>query len=190
MASEYDSDIDIPRVTVDDYTATEQAISYLISTGRKKIALLNFTTETLQAQLREKAYRDTLEKSGCEVSEHRIYHMRQIFSDPAYSAAINMLSEDDRPDAIFCTADVYACAAIRAAHFLNLRIPEDVAIMGFDNTNLAILCSPQLTTVSMPMYQIGYQSVNLLCDQLENLSISNAGRNIVLPTEVVVRSST
>ena len=71
---------------------------------------------------------------------------------------------------------------------MNRSVPDHVAIMGFDNVNLTTMTVPAISTVSQPAYQLGYQSCNLLMDQIEGLPTLNS--RIVLPTEIVVRGST
>ena len=99
-----------------------------------------------------------------------------------------MLSQADRPDAIFATSDVYGVAAINAAHELGLLVPEDLSVVGFDNIDLSVMCIPPLTTIEQPCFQIGYQSCELLIDKIINPASSS--NQILLNTELIVRGST
>jgi LacI family transcriptional regulator len=91
------------------------------------------------------------------------------------------------PDAIFTASDIMAIGAMRAVSEAGLRIPEDIAFVGFDDLPLATLPKPQLTTVRQPIYQFGFKSVELLIDLIEN-GIKPA-RRIILDTELIVRDS-
>ena len=99
-----------------------------------------------------------------------------------------MLSTPERPDALFCVSDVFAAAAINAANALHLRIPEDVAIIGFDNTTFSTMVIPSLTTVSQPSYRMGQQACELLFERIENPAAP--ARRVILSTELIVRDST
>lgn len=188
MCSQYNKDEDIPYVVVDDYNSAKNAVNYLLSVGKKRIAFINSSKNYSYSPLREKGFRDALKASGNPVNDNWIIHLTDIDFNVAFSVATTLLSSCDKPDAIFCASDVYACAALKAAHTLHLSIPEDVAVMGFDNVNLTTMTVPTISTVSQPTYQLGYQSCNLLVDQIEGNPVPN--QKIVLATEIVVRSST
>ena len=188
MCSQYNVSDDTPCVIIDEYAAAKSAISYLLSIGRTQIAMINAKLHHSYAQLRERAYMDALEEAGVSARPGWIAHIASIDYEMAYSAAINMLSASDRPDAVFCVSDVYASAAIKAAGQLGLSVPGDIAVMGFDNVSLCNMTVPAISTVNQPMHQLGWQSCNLLIDQLEG--IPAVSRKIVLNTDIVVRSST
>lgn len=188
MCSQHNMDSDLPFVTIDDDAAAQSAINYLISTGRSKIALINSATRYSYAALRERGYREALAAAGLPVREDWIIHLQEIDFELAFTAATTLLSSGEGPDAIFCISDVYGCAALKAALTLGKLVPKDVAIMGFDNINLSTMMSPALSTVSQPMFQLGYQSCNLLIDLIEGVPVLNS--KIVLGTEIIVRGST
>lgn len=188
MCSQYNENTDIPHVVIDDYTSSKDAVNYLISIGKKKIAFINSSLNRSYSVFRENGYLDALHTAGFPVRENWIAHLSDIDFEIAFSVASTLLSSSERPDAIFCASDVYACAAVKAAHTLNLSIPEDIAIMGFDNIPLTTMSVPTISTVSQPIFQLGYQSCNMLIDQIEGLPILTP--KIVLSTEIVVRNST
>lgn len=188
MCSQYNEDEDVPYVVVDDFISAKNAVSYLISIGKKKIAFINSSTNFSYSVLREKGVREALISAGLPVHEEWIVHLADIDFSLALSAANTLLSRENKPDAIFCASDVFACAAVKAANALNLSIPADIAIMGFDNISLTTMTVPTISTVSQPAYQLGYQSCGLLIDQIEGNVILNT--KIVLATEIIVRSST
>ena len=129
-------------------------MNYLLSVGKKRIAFINSSKNYSYSPLREKGFRDALKASGNPVNDNWIIHLTDIDFNVAFSVATTLLSSCDKPDAIFCASDVYACAALKAAHTLHLSIPEDVAVMGFDNVNLTTMTVPTtISTVSQPTYQ-------------------------------------
>jgi DNA-binding LacI/PurR family transcriptional regulator len=92
-----------------------------------------------------------------------------------------------KPDAVFATSDIMAAASIRVLVEAGLKVPDDVAIVGFDDIPLASRTIPSLTTVAQPISQMGAGVVNMLLDQIEHPS--RQPRHEILPTELVVRSS-
>ncbi|MGQ9700689.1 MAG: LacI family DNA-binding transcriptional regulator [Candidatus Bipolaricaulaceae bacterium] len=90
------------------------------------------------------------------------------------------------PEAIFVQSDTMAAGALRALRTMGIRVPQDMAIVGFDDLPLASLLDPPLTTVRQPLRLLGFMAVELLLDILEG---RKDGREIVLPVELVVRES-
>ena len=98
-----------------------------------------------------------------------------------------MLELEEPPTAIFAASDLMAAGALRAANELGVRVPEDVAVVGFDDIGLAALIQPQLTTVRQDMHALGEAAANGLARMIENPE-SPPARELV-PTRLVVRAS-
>ena len=187
MCSEYYDKSSVPFVSIDNKSAAMKAVNYLISIGKKRIALMNTTIDRVHSKYRELGYRDALKKAKIDVDEKLIVHISSIDYSLALSYAYAILSLKDRPDAIFSISDVYAAAAINVAKKLNLRVPEDVAVVGFDDIDIASISSPSITTIRQPAYEIGFQSAELLVSKIERKpSVSN----LILDTELIIRDST
>ena len=188
MCSEYLDEPNVSYVTIDNTESAKKAVEYLISTGCRKLGLLNSFSRNAYAREREKGFKEALQEAGLEINEERITHISSINYQSAFLKASYMLSSENRPDAIFATADVFAVAAINAAKKLGFRVPEDISVIGFDNVEAALMCDPQLTTVEQPAEEIGYQSCEIL---IENLQGSDTQpKHIKLETELIVRQST
>lgn len=188
MCSEHCDKSAVSFVSIDDSIAAQNAINYLITIGRTKIAFLNSMLKNNYAKHREKGVLIALEHAGLTLNLDWIAHIADINFDMAVSAAVSMLSMAERPNAFFCVSDVFAAAVIKAAHMLNLSVPEDVSVIGFDNISLATMTVPSLTTVSQPSFQIGQQSCDILINQIENPASSI--KRVILNTELIVRDST
>lgn len=188
MCSQYTEHSRIPYVAIDDYSASKHAVNYLISIGKKRIAMLNAPANYSYARLREKGFADALGEAGLPIFPELILHVDDVDYSLAFSSMTTLLSESPKPDAIFCISDVFASAAIKAAEHLGLTVPRDIAVMGFDNVNLSSMTVPTISTISQPMYQLGWQSCNLLIDQLDHIPIIT--RRVILSTDIVVRQST
>lgn len=185
---EYDESLPYPYVAIDDFRAAYNAVSYLATTGRKRIAFLNSSTRTLYGKKREAGYRQALEDLNLEMDPRHCYHLNAIEFNVAFSAALKMLSSENPPDAVFAVSDIYAVAAIRAARKLGMRVPGDVAVVGFDNIELAAVNEPPLTTVNMPRYEIGSTAATTLFGIIKKRPPLSSG--MLLETELVVRGST
>lgn len=180
--------MDIPFVTIDDVAAASNAVSYLISLGKKRIAFINGPIEYKYAQDRLKGYLQALAAAKLEKDSDLVIQLHEISYDMAVSAAFQLLNSEKRPDAFFASSDVYAAAAIKAARRSALRVPEDIAIVGFDNIELSSMCTPSITTVNQPKFQLGLLSCEMLIKRIckEQIPI----RNMYMDTELIVRETT
>lgn len=188
MCSEHCDRSAVSYVSIDDNAAAQTAINYLITIGRTKIAFLNSMLTNNYAKHREKGVMSALKHAGLSMNLDWITHISGINFDMAVSAAASMLSMKEKPNAFFCISDVFAAAVVKAATNLGLRVPEDVAVIGFDNIPLATMTVPSLTTISQPSFQIGQQACDLLINQIENPS--STIKQVILNTELIVRDST
>ncbi len=178
----------IPFVTIDDVAAARNAVSYLISLGKKRIAFINGPIEYKYAQDRLKGYLQALDAAHIEKDSDSIIQLQEISYDMAVSAAFQLLNSEKRPDAFFASSDVYAAAAIKAARRSSLRVPQDIAIVGFDNIELSSMCTPSITTVNQPKFQLGLLSCEMLIKRIskEQIPISD----MYMDTELIVRETT
>jgi DNA-binding LacI/PurR family transcriptional regulator len=182
-------DVDgISFVCIDDVLAARKATGYLISCGYKKIALFNSSLQFRYARHREQGYIEALNNTGFKTNDEWIVHLSSVDYNLAYSYAMDMLSLQNRPDAVFAVSDVYAMAVIHAAKRTGIRVPQDIAVIGFDNIDISSMTDPTITTIEQPGHQIGYQSCELLIEKIKNPAA--AKKRIILDTELIVREST
>jgi len=134
-----------------------------------------------------------LEELGNAGVKSRLVHQPQGSADDAYAATLLLLAQDEPPTAVLCFSDVMANGVVRAAESLGLRVPEDLSVVGFDDSPLALRMRPALTTVRQPIAEKGHAAAAALMTLIERTK-SGAGkgraRHIVLPTELIVREST
>lgn len=175
-------------VGIDDDAATTNVMEYILSTGHRKVALLSGPPKYKYSIHRKRAYLSTLEKAGIEPRNDWIIHIPDVDFHMALSAASKLLSGPERPTAIFTVSDIYAAAVIRAAKEANLRVPEDIAVTGFDNVNISETVTPSITTVSQPRHQMGYLACELLVERI--LTPEAPTQQILLNTELIIREST
>ena len=188
MCSEYYEGDNISFVSIDDIGAAKKAVRYLVATGRKRIAFLNSTLEYRWARHRESGFREAMQEVGLPVREDWVLHLSGINFSLAVPNANSLLDKDDPPDAVFAVSDVYAAAVIKAARKCGLRVPEDLSVIGFDNTDLSLITDPSITTIRQPSYEIGYQACELLIDKI--VKPQAMARQIILDTDLIIRDST
>lgn len=188
QCAEYVKSCDLPYVSIDDHAATKTAMKLLIQSGHKKIAMINGPIQYKYAEDREHAYREALEQAGRDYDEGLVIRQSVNEFELAISNVSRLLRRPDRPDAIYAVSDTLGVAAVRAAKSLGLRIPEDVAIVGFDGTYVSNLCDPPLTVIRQPGYQLGAYACEMLLNIIQGVEVSNP--QILLNTELLVRDST
>lgn len=188
MCSEHPENPRMSYISINDVESAKKAVRYLISTGRKKIGMVNSTLKLKYARHREKGFREALKEAGLAVNEKWITHVPAIDYSLSYAHVQAILTSGDRPDAFFTSSDVFAASVINASHHLGLDVPHDISVIGFDNIDLAKITNPQITTISQPMYDMGFQSCLLLIEKIENPA--KPDRKIILDTELIVRGST
>lgn len=188
QCSEYNPEANIPYVTINNYQSARYATEYLISTGRNKIAFLNGPLNFRYALERRRGFVSAMENAGLSVPNNWIVQLPKINFDMAYASACQLLDADVIPNAFFAISDILAAAAIRAARQFQLRVPEDISVIGFDNIDISMMTTPSITTVSQPCFQIGYTACDMLIDLISNPS--TVSKTILLNTELIVREST
>ena len=174
-----------PTVNIDDDGGTRQAVRYLAALGHRRVGFIGGPPGRSAAEVRLRAYRETLTASGLEADPQLV--AAGDFTQPAgFRAAHLLLARSDPPTALFAANDVSAFGAIEAVKDLGLRVPEDVSVVGFDDVPMASQVFPALTTVRRPLEQMGRVAVALLVAQLRGETVE---ADTVLPTALVVRSS-
>ena len=177
------SDI-VSFVNVDNEDAANKAVSHLISLGYQRIATITGPSESTVGIDRRNGYLKALNEHGMRVKQPLI--AEGDFSEKSgYHAMQKLLHEN--PDAVFAASDVMAIGAIRAINEVGLKVPDDIALVGFDDIPLLSVSEAELTTVHQPIIQLGEKAVELLYYQLENGT--DAPRSIILDTELIIRTS-
>ncbi|MDR0527067.1 MAG: LacI family DNA-binding transcriptional regulator [Spirochaetaceae bacterium] len=185
---EYDKDFDLPFVSIDDKAAAYNAMRFLFSLGRKKIAFMNGPIRYKYARERLAGYYDYLETAALDIDPSLIINLPEISYNLAVSAASALFRSGARPDAFFCVSDVFAAAVIKAAHREDIPVPQKLMVVGFDNVPVSWMMNPSITTVSQPQKKLGISACEILATHIAE----SAGtvENILYETEIIVREST
>ncbi|WP_340388530.1 LacI family DNA-binding transcriptional regulator [Paenibacillus sp. FSL E2-0151] len=178
--------LSVHTVTIDDILGGALAADHLLELGHTRVAVLSEPSKVSSSQERVRGFRETLIKAGHTLEPNQI---RESAADLSWAKkeALLLLGEKDHPTGLFCCNDIQAIGALQAAKELGLRVPEDVSIIGFDNTILASVTSPPLTTVAQPIEELGHRAVDLLIEELKDER--KEPQKIVLKPELVIRES-
>ncbi|SET17342.1 transcriptional regulator, LacI family [Natronincola peptidivorans] len=187
QSCEYSEELNLPYVTIDNFQAGYQAVKHLISIGKKKIAFINSDNKFIYARLREKGYIKALEEAGLEINKDYIINGENDFESGQKNMQ-QLLALKNRPDAVFLVSDVLAIGALKAIRDMSLSVPEDIAVVGFDNIDFSTMMNPALTTIAQPMYEIGCESCRLLLNRIHHRNADI--EKIIMDFELIIREST
>ncbi|MDR7434127.1 MAG: LacI family DNA-binding transcriptional regulator [Armatimonadota bacterium] len=178
--------LEIDAVLVDNFRGAYLAVQHLIGLGHRRIGFIGGPSTLHVSQERRRGYLQALDDAG-------------IAPDPAYSVEGNFRAEggdsamqkllqlSPPPTAVFAANDLMAIGAMNAIKRVGLRIPGDVAVVGFDDIPFASLVEPRLTTVAQPKYKMGAMAMTLLLERIEGKG--DGPRKILLEPELIVRDS-
>lgn len=173
-------------VMVDERYGTQLALDHLIRLGHRRIAHISGPVSWDAAEERLVTYRETLDKAGLGYDE-TIVREGDWQLESGYAAAKSLLAMRDRPTAIFAANDAMAIGTIYAIQDAGLRVPEDVALVGYDNLDAAWMIRPNLTTVTMPCYDMGQAAAKFLVNLLDDPSLPD--EQIKVRGELIIRES-
>jgi len=170
-------------VDIDNIAASRDATQYLISTGRRRIATITGPLTMASAVDRLQGYHSALRDAGLPEGMNVD---GEYTSDGGAEAMRQILAAGDPPDAVFVASDLMARGAIEVLQGAGLRVPEDVAVVGVDDSPVATSAAPALTTMRQPSFEQGQTMAGLL---LDILSGQNPPHGTILEAELVVRAS-
>jgi len=184
-----------PSVNVADRDGARAAAQHVVDLGHRSVGILtlesSFDVEghpTANRPARERllGWREALEPAGIEpIVRASKFRPHLAIED----IARELLDRPDRPTAVLCFSDAFAVATMRVAESLGLRIPEDLSIVGYDDSPLATAVRPQLTTVHQEVSSKGHEAVRTLLERMRGQGAGEPER-VLLPTTLVVRDST
>ncbi len=176
---------EVNYVTVDNVGATAFAVSHLVEMGRRRIATVTGQLNIRDGADRLEGYRLGLERAGLPIDPQLI--IPGLFNwQSGYDGLKRLLP--CQPDAIFAGGDTIAAGVIAAIHEAGLRVPDDIAVVGFDDLDVAVRTQPALTTVRHSVQKVGEVAAQVLIDLIEGRVQSP--HHVLMPTELVVRRST
>jgi DNA-binding LacI/PurR family transcriptional regulator len=174
-----------PKVSIDNYSGSDEAMRLLIKKGRRRIAFVSGLLDKSSTFERFSAYKDNLRVEGIEFDANLVKHMPD--SDEIYGmrAMKQLLELPERPDSVFASTDLMAIGAMKAIRDAGMSVPENLSIVGFDNSRTAPYLSPRLTTVDSDSKRIGAESAKLLLRILDGESVGD----VTIKSSLVIRDS-
>lgn len=185
QCAEHDDNGQISCVGIDDDVAAQSVVHYLAGQGRQRIALINHDLSYRYARLRQQGYAHQLKEQ--QLAWQAIAYASEL-SFSAGKAAMNLLlAGETRPDAVFAVSDTLAAGAMAAIQQAGLWIPQDIAVVGFDGSELADMVSPPLTTLAQPSREIGRRACELVLQKI--IRPDSPPQCVIMQGELVVRAS-
>lgn len=187
VACEYEEDIDLPRVRIDDIEAAALAARHLAELGHKAVATISGPTSQRMSQDRQRGFRLGMRRCGLEI-DSRLMVAGDYSIQSGVDATGRLLDSGSKFTALLCENDEMAVGAIYAIAIRGLSIPGDISVVGIDNLRFAEFANPGLTTIALPTTAIGEQAMRLMLDF--NLEGGDGTREVIMPHELIVRAST
>lgn len=163
------------------------AVNHLLSLGRRRIATISGNLDMPGAVDRLAGYREALTAAGIPL-DPTLEEVADYVPDRAHMAMERLLLNHPDVDAVFAASDLMASAALRVLAQSRRRVPEDVAIIGFDDSPTAWATHPRLSSIRQPIEEMGHETVNVLVREMEDPG--ETPRQVIFTTELVIREST
>lgn len=174
------------EILFDNFQISWDLIEYLHSLGHNNIGLISYEGEHIHANEREKGFMEAIKKYNITVHKQWIGY-GDFSIESGYLSTLKILDNKEIPSAIVCCNDEMAVGAIKAVKSKGLNVPEDISVVGIDNSIIATAVSPTLTTVNIPMNKIGSLSIKELLKSIENPEYEIP--RTVLQCDIVFRKS-
>ena len=183
----YMADLDFPSVVSDNYRGALEAINYLVGNGHRQIAFIQGLAGTTVNNDRVKGYCDALQNHNIPINAN--YIVGDSFGiDNGYISTKLLLSMSDRPTAIFSVSNLVSLGVLRALQEENLKVPDDISIISFDDQVYSDFLATPITTIKQPQTEMGRIACKLLINQIE-FDSQYPNKTIVLPNKLIIRRS-
>ena len=176
------------RVVIDNVKAGYEATAHLAAQGCRRIAHITANLGRNVYAGRLKGYQQALTDYGLPFDSSLLL-VNDLSEAAAIRSARQVLHMDPRPDGVFATNDFFAAVFLQTLKEGGLRVPEDIAIVGFNNDAISKIIQPKLTTISYPGEEMGEQAARSLLDQLAGLSSARSTETIIIRSELIIRES-
>ena len=184
--------VDTPKskgysVNMDLEAVGYQATKHLVQHGHQRVGLITYGFESVDYRLEDHGYHRALQEAGIANDPGLIAPVQGFNAAEGKQAADRLLKLPQPPSAIFAISDSMAVGAMQAIKAAGLRIPDDIALIGFNDIPLASMLDPPLTSFSMPSYKMGTEAMKMLTSLIHGKKPKR--RKIILPTPLVTRQS-
>jgi LacI family transcriptional regulator len=174
-------------VRTDSVDGAYRLIQHLLSLGHRRIAVLSGSRDVSTAEDRVTGYRRAMDEAGLDIQPDWVRYGRYT-AESGHEMTGQVLSTSPRPTALFAANNDLAIGALRALRDAGLRVPDDIAVVAFDDLTADLVIEPFLTVADQPAYEMGQCAAELLLSRLSG-SAPDGCQEIVLPIEITVRAS-
>lgn len=176
-------------VSVDDVAGGTLAVRHLVETGHRRIAYISGPSQLTQCRDRNIGAHRALRDAGLSDDALTILEVQALDVASGRDAGARLLGLPDRPTAVFCANDLLALGVLQAMFAAGVRVPEDMALVGYDDIEFAAAAAVPLTSVRQPAFRIGRTAAELLLDETGADAGAHAHQRVVFQPELVVRRS-
>lgn len=180
------SNAQVDMVLADNHAGAQLAVEHLIKLGHRRIGHIGGRMRLTSGRERYEGYLQAMEKHHLPIEEDWV-RFGDHRDESGYQRALELLDEEDSPTAWFIANNMMTLGALNAIHERGKRIPDDIAIVGFDDIPWAISLNPPLTVVAQPTVEIGYRAANMLLERIEQPDLEP--RTEILETKIIIRAS-
>jgi LacI family transcriptional regulator len=173
-------------VTYENQGISYEATKYLINQGHKKIAVISGPINSMPSHKRMLGFQTALMESGLELKQEYI-KIGDWEYEFGYNMCIELMELSNPPTAIFAMNDKMALGVLNAACSINIKVPKELSIIGFDNTESSYYSNPKLTTIALPLKEMGYTAASYIDKKLKGEIIEN--NSVILPCKLLKRES-
>ncbi|MDQ0880386.1 LacI family repressor for deo operon, udp, cdd, tsx, nupC, and nupG [Peribacillus sp. V2I11] len=187
LACEYVDGLDIPTVSIDNVSSARKVTEHLIKLGHTRIAHITGPMNIILSRDRLGGFQQAMKNHHLKVNPEFIQEGGDYGIDSGYDQMVNLLSLENRPEAVFVFNDEMALGAVKAIQDHGLSVPRDIAVVGFDNLKIASIFHPHITTIDQPKYEIGKMATNLLLTLMKGGTVEK--KKFVLEDKLIIRES-
>ena len=177
------------QIVIDEEVAAYKAVEHLINTGKKRIAIIKETENSYNSEKRFAGYLKAHADYNLPIDDKIILSTEDISLENGKAMANILLSLRNRPDAVFAITDSAAIGVIKALNKFKVKIPEEIAVVGFSNSTHSTIIHPALSTVDQPGEKIGRTAIKFLIEEIENPKEDMFSKTIEIKTNLIVRDS-
>lgn len=188
MAANEDDRYPISFVKVNDFKAVYEAVTYLIEMGHRQIGMISgHPAEPIAGKVRIAGYKKALSDAGIAIDESKIIYRNDFNFESGREIFEELLTKFPEITAVFAASDELAVGALNKAYEMNVKIPNQVSIIAYDNLPISTMVWPALTTVSQPLEQIGYEATRELIKKIDQDKKTEL--HYYIPHEIIKRAS-
>jgi LacI family transcriptional regulator len=181
-------DLPVSKVIIDDIEGGYNATKHLIEKGAKNIAILTTPPHISVGADREKGYRKALKESNLTADKKLILRIDE--RQPVKMQIEKLFDKKPVPDAVFAVNEQYAAIALKLALERNIKIPDDLMIIGFTDGLISKAITPSLSTMAQHGFEMGEKAMDILLEKIEDGEVFNEQKTVVIPINLVEREST